>query len=117
MAVIHVPKPTKSSMNPGRSISSLLRMQIEHLLEAERRLPFRYHSGVYANAIQTEREAAAYIRCVTEAIHRAHADAEHARSALKPTRRVRDTVPEAQKRRRSGRRKKTVVKKKRGRSK
>jgi len=70
-------------MNPNRPVSSLLKTQIEHLHEAERRLPLRYRSEIYINAIETEREASAYISTVTEAIRSAHADAERARRAPK----------------------------------
>jgi len=81
MTVIKVPKPPKSAYDPGRPVSSLLKMQMEHLLVPEKRLPVRHHSGIYINAIKTEGEAAAYIRAVTEAIHDAHAEAERARRA------------------------------------
>jgi hypothetical protein len=74
MTVIKVPRPPKSAYDPSRSISSLLKMQIEHLHEAERRLPTRYRSEIYPNAIKTESEAAEYVRLVTEGIHRAHSD-------------------------------------------
>ncbi len=86
MALIHVPRPPKEVANPNRPVSSLLKSQVEHLHEAERKLPYRYHSDIYINAIKTEREAAAYIRKVTEAIHRAHEDtaAKRERSARKP---------------------------------
>ena len=79
MALIHVPRPPKSACDPKRPVSSLLKAQMEHLHEAEKRLPTRYHSEIYVNAIKTEGEAANYIRKVTEAIHRAHKDAEDAR--------------------------------------
>ena len=79
MTVIKVPKPPSSAYDPSRPMSSLLKMQVEHLYEAENRLPSRYRSEVYVNAIKTESEAANYIRAVTEAIHEAHADAERAR--------------------------------------
>jgi hypothetical protein len=75
MAIIAVPKPSKKSMNPGRDVNCLLRTQVEHLQHAERRLPLRYRSSIYTHAIRTEGEAAQYIREVTEAIHKAHADA------------------------------------------
>ena len=82
MALIHVPRPlTKKAMDPDRPISALLLNQVQHLQHAERRLPLRYRSDIYTHAIRTEGEAAAYIRVVTEAIHRAHADA-HARRSL-----------------------------------
>jgi hypothetical protein len=75
MGLIPVPRPPKEAGNPDRPVSSLLKSQVEHLHEAERRLPYRYHSEIYINAIETEGEAAEYIRKVTEAIHRAHDDA------------------------------------------
>jgi hypothetical protein len=85
MTIIHVPRPSKKAMNPGRPVSGLLLAQIEHLQHAERRLPLAYRSKIYTHAIQTEGEAARYIREVTEAIHQAHADAarERAKSARK----------------------------------
>lgn len=75
MATIHVPRPSKKAMNPDRDVSSLLLTQVQHLKAAERNLPPQYHSDRYINAIRTERDAAAYIRHVTEAIHRAHDEA------------------------------------------
>jgi hypothetical protein len=80
MDAIPVPRPKKSAHNPDRAVSSLLQTQMRHLHDAERNLPLRYRSELYINAIQTEGEAAAYIRHVTEAIHQAHADAEKQRS-------------------------------------
>jgi hypothetical protein len=80
MALIHVPKPSKSAMNPDRKASDLLITQIQHLQHAERRLPLRYRSEIYTHAIRTEGEAAEYIRQVTEAIHKAHADAQAKRA-------------------------------------
>ena len=86
MALIHVPRPPKEAGNPNRPVSSLLKSQVEHLHEAERRLPYRYHSDIYITAIKTEGEATEYIRKVTEAIHRAHEDAAEKREqrARKP---------------------------------
>src|SRR5437588_4163593 len=85
MNVIPVPKPRQSAMNPDRPVNALLQVQIQHLRHAERNLPLHYRTEIYANAIRTEGEAAAYIREVTEAIHRAHEDAamERAKSADK----------------------------------
>lgn len=83
MVLIHVPKPPKSAYDPDRPISSLLKSQVDHLREAESKLPLKYRSDVYAKAVRTEGEAARYIRDVTEAIHLAHEDAERARHAPK----------------------------------
>jgi hypothetical protein len=79
MSVIRVPKP-QGNFDPDRPVSSLLLTQIQHMHEAEKNLPPRYHSEHYIKAIRTEREAAEYIRDVTEAIGQAHADAEARRS-------------------------------------
>jgi hypothetical protein len=73
MTLIPVPKP-KGVHNPNRPVNALLQAQIHHLRHAERNLPLRYRTEIYANAIRTEGEAAVYIREVTEAIHRAHDD-------------------------------------------
>lgn len=81
MTLIHVPRPPKSAYAPNRPVTSLLKSQVEHLHEAERNLPPRYHTDVYIKAIKTEGEASRYIREVTEAIHAAHQDAESARRA------------------------------------
>jgi hypothetical protein len=84
MALIHVPRP-KNAYNPDRPVGSLLKAQVEHLREAESKLPlrFRHEIDTYIKAIKTEGEAASYIRKVTEAIHDAHAEAERARRAAK----------------------------------
>ena len=84
MALIRVPRP-KDAYNPDRPMGSLLKAQVEHLREAESKLPLRYRHEIdtYIKAIKTEGEAAAYIREVTQAIHDAHADAERARHAPK----------------------------------
>jgi hypothetical protein len=59
-------------MDPNRPVSSLLRTQIEHLHQAEQRLPPQYRTNIYVNAIKTQGEAAQYSREVTEAILNAH---------------------------------------------
>jgi hypothetical protein len=83
MIVIKVPALDlkQSGYDPNRPISSLLKTQVEHLHVAEKRLPSRYHSEIYVNAIRTEGEAANYIRTVTEAIHAAHKEAAAQRAA------------------------------------
>jgi hypothetical protein len=85
MDPIIVPRP-KGVRDPDRPVSSLLLAQVKHLREAEKSLPPRYHSGIFSHAIQTEGEAARYVRAVTEAIHAAHDDAaaERVRRARKP---------------------------------
>ena len=87
MALITVPKPPKSAYNPDRPATSLLKAHVEHMREAESKLPIKYRSDFYTKAVRTEGEAAEYIRDVTEAIHEAHADAEKRRGARKKKRR------------------------------
>lgn len=72
MALIHVPRPPKSAMNPHRPVNALLQAQMQHLQDAELKLPARLQTNIYVNAIKTEGEAGEYIRRVTEAIHEAH---------------------------------------------
>lgn len=69
MALIHVPRPSKSAANQGRPVSDLLKMQILHLHEVEKKFPPRMHSGIYINDIKTEGQAAEYIRHVTAVLH------------------------------------------------
>jgi len=69
MAVIKVPKPAQSAFDKNRPVSALLRNQILHMHEVERKFPPSQHSGVYINAIKTEGEAADYIRKVTARLH------------------------------------------------
>ena len=88
MALISVPKPPKSAYNPDRPATSLLKAHVEHMREAESKLPIKYRSDFYAKAVRTEGEAAEYIRDVTEAIQEAHADAEKRRSTGKKKRRL-----------------------------
>jgi hypothetical protein len=83
MVLIHVPKPPKNAYDPHRPMGSLLKSQIDHLREAESKLPLRYRSELYVKAVRTEGEAAEYIREVTEAIHEAHGDAQRRRRAPK----------------------------------
>src|ERR1051326_4107226 len=112
MALLPLPKP-KNAWNPDRPMSSLLKWQIEHLHAAEMRMPSRYRTEIYVNAIRTEGEAANYIQLVTEAIHQAHADAEAAKvRAKRPGRRpieIAAVADEAAERRMA---RKTEVKKK-----
>jgi hypothetical protein len=106
MEVIHVPRPSKKAMNPERPANALLLSQVSHLQHAERRLPLRYRTKIYTHAIETEGEAAEYIREVTEAIHQAHADAakRRARHARRPVIEI-AAAAEQRKRKSSGTRK------------
>jgi hypothetical protein len=78
--VIQVPRPPKTARDPNRPANTLIMTQVSQLQHAERRLPLRYRTQIYTHAIQTEGEAAEYIREVTEAIHQAHDDAAKRRS-------------------------------------
>jgi hypothetical protein len=88
MTLIEVPRPPKNAMNPNRAANALLMAQVEHMHEAEKRLPSRYRTDIYINAIKTEGEVAQYIREVTAAIHQAHEDAARRRERPAPKRRA-----------------------------
>jgi uncharacterized protein YdbL (DUF1318 family) len=86
MTLIHVPRPDpKIAMDPNRPVNALLKAQVQHLHDAELKLPVGQQTDIYINAIKTEGEAAAYIRQVTEAIHEAHeaAAAKRAKPVVK----------------------------------
>ena len=89
MTTIHVPRPPKDAMNTNRPANALLLMQVEHMHEAERRLPLRYRTDIYINSIKTEGEAAQYMREVTTAIHLAH---DAARKRAKPASKRKTTL-------------------------
>jgi hypothetical protein len=88
MTMIHVPRPAKNSLNLNRPVSALILAQVEHVHTAEKRLPLRYRTDIYVNAIKTEGEAARYISQVTAAIHRAHDDAAKLRTKRVPIRKA-----------------------------
>jgi len=110
MTLIHVPRPPKSAMDPNRPVNALLKTQIEHLYQAEKRLPIRYQSDTYVNAIKTEGEAANYIRQVTEAIHQAHEDAANRRAQAAKRKHQRAPSSLSRSRKANGGRKKTKKK-------
>jgi hypothetical protein len=121
MVLIRVPRP-KDAYNPDRPMGSLLRSQVEHLREAESKLPLRYRHEIdtYLKAIKTEGEAAADIRKVTEAIHDARADAERARRAPKRKRVIEIAAAadeRAERRKKSAPKRRAAKSKKRGGSK
>src|SRR5664279_5298624 len=85
MAIVYFDEP-KSKVDQNRPANALLLAQVQHLREAEKSLPPKYHSGIFSHAIQTEGEAARYVRAVTEAIHAAHDDAAAERVKRAPKR-------------------------------
>ena len=69
--IIPVPKPS-GTYNPDRPLSrnTLVQAQVKHFEEADKNLPPELQTGVDINSITTEGLAAAYLRKVTEAIHK-----------------------------------------------
>jgi hypothetical protein len=67
--VIEVKKPPASAFNKNRTVSSLIRAQLEHIQHAESaRLPRHKRAGIRLDDIHTEAEAASYIATVTKAL-------------------------------------------------
>lgn len=81
--VISVPKPKAGTFRPHRPLERnlLVKAMVQHFKEADQNLPPELKSGVDADAIRTEGEAAGYIRKVTEAIHRGGGRARKVRRA------------------------------------
>ena len=71
MTLIYVPRPDKSSYNPDRPLNSNIKAQLRQFQEVEASLP-SFKTGIYADAIRTEGEAAEYIKQMTENLLRAH---------------------------------------------
>ena len=69
--IILVPKPS-GTYNPDRPLrgNALVLAQVKHFEEADKQLPADLQTGIDINSIRTEGQAAAYIRKVTEAIHK-----------------------------------------------
>ncbi len=70
MTDIRIPKPAAGSVNKDRPISSLLQTQVQHLRQAEQRLPKEQQTGIDVDTIKTESQASAYIQAVTSRLHR-----------------------------------------------
>lgn len=70
--MVRVPKPERSAYNPSRALSSnaLIEAQVKHFAAVESNLPAELQTGIDVGKIATEGEASAYIRKVTEAIHK-----------------------------------------------
>jgi len=81
--VINVPRPSRASFNRDRPLSAnaLLQAHVEHMHEAEKNLPPERQSGIDPASINTEGEAAEYIRRVTHALHPEGARRERVRKA------------------------------------
>ncbi|HMD50074.1 MAG TPA: hypothetical protein VKG79_13290 [Bryobacteraceae bacterium] len=69
--VVKFPKPSPSSFNKNRPLAknTLILNQVKHFREMEKKLPLSQHTGIDADAIQTEGQAAEYIAKVTKLLH------------------------------------------------
>jgi hypothetical protein len=81
--IVRVPKPRRTAYNPNRPLDKnlLIKHQVEHFHEADLNLPQEWQTGIDISTITTEGEAAAYIRKVTEAIHKTGGSAGRIRRA------------------------------------
>ncbi len=70
--VIPVPKPKPGAYRPERPLSrnALVEAQVKHFAEANAQLPKELRVATDISSIETEGEASAFIRKVTEAIHK-----------------------------------------------
>ena len=70
--IIKVPKPSGTAYNPNRPLEKnlLIAAQVKHFHEAEQQLPAELRTGHDIQHIRTEGQASAYIRKVTQALHK-----------------------------------------------
>jgi hypothetical protein len=62
---VSVPKPAQGSFNKNRRISQLLKNQVEHFHELEKKLPKERQTGADITQLQTEGDVAHYISAIT----------------------------------------------------
>jgi len=69
--IVRVPKPPKTAFNPHRPLAgnTLLLNQVKHFHDLEMKLAPAHRTGVDFAAIQTEGQAADYIRRMTAILH------------------------------------------------
>lgn len=67
--VVHVPQPARAALNKDRPLSSLLRNQVEHFQRLNNELFQQEKSAVPASPVQTEGEAALYMKKMTAKLH------------------------------------------------
>lgn len=67
--VVKVPRPHKPRHEPGRPITDLVRNQLLHLSVAQRSLPKQHHAPMDVYSIETDAQAAEYIRHITSKLH------------------------------------------------
>ena len=64
LKIIRIPRAPKSAFKKEREISSLLKSQIAHVADAEKRLPRNKRTNVDVQSITTEHQAAEYVGTV-----------------------------------------------------
>ncbi len=81
--IVPVPKPSRTAYNPDRPLheNALVRAQVRHFAEADKRLPAELQTGIDVSSIRTEGAASVYIRKVTTAIHKSGGHAGKVRRA------------------------------------
>jgi hypothetical protein len=66
-----VPKPARTSFNKERPLvrNTLLKNQVDHFRELEKRLLAELATGIQYDAVKTEGQAAEYIKKMTTILH------------------------------------------------
>lgn len=70
--IVRVPKPAPQSFNPGRPLAknTLIASQVKHFREIEKKLPRQKKAAEKFASIETEGQAAEFIRHITLRLHR-----------------------------------------------
>ena len=68
---VRVPKPAPGSFNKERPLerNTLLKNQVDHFRELEKRLLAELQTGIQYEAVKTEGQAAEYIKKMTTILH------------------------------------------------
>jgi hypothetical protein len=69
LKIIRILRAPKSAFDKDREVSTLLKSQVAHMVEAEQRLPASKRTGVKAESITTEHEAAEYVGKVMKRLY------------------------------------------------
>ena len=69
VTVVEVPKPADGSHNKHRALPRLLSTQLVQFRELEMSLPEQHRTGIDVGSLETEGQAAEYIKAMTAKLH------------------------------------------------
>jgi len=79
VTVVAVPKPAEGSLNKHRPLPRLLSTQLVQFRELEAKLPEHQRTGIEVETLETEGQAAEYIKAMTARLHNTKATSKRKR--------------------------------------